>query len=571
MRTLLRASVLLAASSFALAAVEAAAPPVIPAASSDSSAHDVQDVLYVGKPHPLLLRLHLSSAGQSVLARWDAFMGKLFDYLDRNKSGGLDRVEARFAPPPQQMQQFFVGNAFLPSNPRLVVPFEQLDADRDGKVTLDELKAYYAKNGAGAVQVQTTVAPSGFVDPLTDVLFNLLDTNKDGKLSREELLAAERVLMRYDANDDELISQQELGETNINSAFALVQAAQLRGRVAQPQSVLLLVPRDDGRRVTGKLTLTREVLNRYDKDKDGKLTLDEIGFSREMFDRLDRNKDGKIDVLELLRWMKEKPTAEFSVRLGNDRQANLRGLAPPAQRPVDAMSVSLPGLRIRVVPQTIQLRYAPEAYFQMIFDQVDAGRKGMISRKQVESQENIYLRGLFDRADTNGDGRLTRQELTSYLTLITSARGLQISLSLVSSGKGLFQALDTNGDGQISVREMRNAWDQLAGYDLDGDGCISRWEFPQQLRLLVSDAPTAVNRQPIIADLNNLIRTTVPVRVARGPFWFRKMDRNGDGDVSRKEWLGTEEQFRAIDLDGDGLISVEEAEAFEARTRPKDS
>jgi hypothetical protein len=47
------------------------------------------------------------------------------------------------------------------------------------------------------------------------------------------------------------------------------------------------------------------------------------------------------------------------------------------------------------------------------------------------------------------------------------------------------------------------------------------------------------------------------------------MDRNGDGDVSRSEWLGTEEQFRAIDTDGDGLISVEEAEAYDARMRAK--
>jgi hypothetical protein len=38
------------------------------------------------------------------------------------------------------------------------------------------------------------------------------------------------------------------------------------------------------------------------------------------------------------------------------------------------------------------------------------------------------------------------------------------------------------------------------------------------------------------------------------------MDVNGDGDVSRREWLGTDEDFRRIDTDGDGLIDLQEAE-----------
>jgi hypothetical protein len=46
------------------------------------------------------------------------------------------------------------------------------------------------------------------------------------------------------------------------------------------------------------------------------------------------------------------------------------------------------------------------------------------------------------------------------------------------------------------------------------------------------------------------------------------MDRNNDGDVSPREFLGTEEQFRRLDADGDGLISAEEArQAGEAQRR----
>jgi EF hand len=55
----------------------------------------------------------------------------------------------------------------------------------------------------------------------------------------------------------------------------------------------------------------------------------------------------------------------------------------------------------------------------------------------------------------------------------------------------------------------------------------------------------------------------------KGPLWFRKMDKNRDGDVSRREWLGSEEMFRQIDRDGDGLISAEEADRFDAKTRKR--
>ena len=71
------------------------------------------------------------------------------------------------------------------------LPFEQLDADRDGKVTREELKAYYHKNGCAPVQVQTLYSPSLVgntvsMDVNSDALFNLLDLNKDGQISLYE-------------------------------------------------------------------------------------------------------------------------------------------------------------------------------------------------------------------------------------------------------------------------------------------------------------------------------------------------------------------------------------------------
>ena len=39
------------------------------------------------------------------------------------------------------------------------------------------------------------------------------------------------------------------------------------------------------------------------------------------------------------------------------------------------------------------------------------------------------------------------------------------------------------------------------------------------------------------------------------------MDKNGDGDITLREFLGTKEQFKNLDKNGDGFIELSEAEA----------
>jgi hypothetical protein len=55
------------------------------------------------------------------------------------------------------------------------------------------------------------------------------------------------------------------------------------------------------------------------------------------------------------------------------------------------------------------------------------------------------------------------------------------------------------------------------------------------------------------------------------PEWFRKMDTNGDGFVSPREFLGSRADFNRIDTNGDGLIDPQEAERYDALVRAKKS
>jgi hypothetical protein len=54
-------------------------------------------------------------------------------------------------------------------------------------------------------------------------------------------------------------------------------------------------------------------------------------------------------------------------------------------------------------------------------------------------------------------------------------------------------------------------------------------------------------------------RTVAPRDVPKAPDWFLSMDKNSDGDLSRGEFLGTTEQFRQFDANGDELLDTGEA------------
>ena len=56
-----------------------------------------------------------------------------------------------------------------------------------------------------------------------------------------------------------------------------------------------------------------------------------------------------------------------------------------------------------------------------------------------------------------------------------------------------------------------------------------------------------------------MVQTEVKLS-GQGPEWYQRMDRNGDGDVSRREFLSSRADFQRLDADADGLIDLSEAE-----------
>src|SRR5262249_2465536 len=59
---------------------------------------DVQDLVLFSDARPILVRLHIRIDDQPFPAIWNAFMQHLFDYLDINGDGNLDKDELERVP-----------------------------------------------------------------------------------------------------------------------------------------------------------------------------------------------------------------------------------------------------------------------------------------------------------------------------------------------------------------------------------------------------------------------------------------------------------------------------------------
>ena len=165
---------------------------------------------------------------------------------------------------------------------------------------------------------------------------------------------------------------------------------------------------------------------------------------------------------------------------------------------------------------------------------IDKDDKRYITRQQTGDGNNPALYQAFPIIDRDGDGKLTEEELRAWVALATESAGCVPTISVADNGRALFELLDVNNDGRLTLRELRGAWARLAPYDHDGDGAISREEIPQQFQLTVLESGVDPNvfQQQVAMGQPQVAQPPQPAHIERGPLWFRKMDVNGDGDVS---------------------------------------
>jgi Ca2+-binding EF-hand superfamily protein len=551
------------------------------AAPGESDGHKIA---YLGDRGPILIELHLHINGRPLRVAYAALMRKLFDYLDRDGDGVLSAKEAVAVP-----SATVLSNPLFIARGRLPGIQQRIRADEDGKVTRAALAAYYRQSGLPPLQISRgALQPNQFVlvrgvggedttaEKLTDRLFALLDTNKDGKLSRKELEAAPEVLGKLDIDEDEMLTAAEvMGEAGGTDPYGVAVRVVGRAQMGVPSSPLHVV--NDG---GDDPALGRALLQRYAKKGATSVQASALGLSKESLAILDREGNGTLTPAQLARFGKLPANVTLTVHLGNrgDRpMVSMKGDKPlpagfKAKVTDEGVTLQLGRSRLdlggaKASGRRVQINIRDQ--IKNLFLRSDRDNKGYVERKDLGRGNTIF--DSFDLIDRDGDGKITEKELLAWFDQLDSLRKLadrsSVSISVSNEGKGLFELLDTNRDGKLSVRELRNAPKLLERLAISDDS-LAREDVPRHYRASIALGPNG-GQDPLARQVVNVALRGDPRAVRgepqRGPLWFQKMDRNRDGDVSRNEFLGTDEQFKMIDTDGDGLISVAEAEAYDKR------
>ena len=383
------------------------------------------------------------------------------------------------------------------------------DFTPDGRIQPDEAAAWLGR-GAGrtarafALRTRRTFSP----DPrTTSRMWPLLDSDADGRLSADELgRAADRLWLR-DADDDRIIASSELASLRdqLNAAAGMAMR-QTRGPAVSRLAALHLEEKSDLERVDYVLQ------DMYAPLQD--LAASSFAALPKLFDELDADGDKWLRREELANLRFVPAHVELSVAFEREATDGKPRAKIEVQRHADEVEV-LPGAS------------ADRAWLAL-------GKTRIV----LAAQDLTVQAGPREGAPAPD----------AYGMANASLQQTQIRMVVHDESDALFDALDANADGRLGEREIATAPVQLARGDANGDGALAGDEAPYEMIVAF------VRGEPLGERSFTTPPSLAAAADAAAPAWFAFADLNRDGDVSRREFVGSAEQFARLDADGDGFV-----------------
>lgn len=373
--------------------------------------------------------------------------------------------------------------------------FHAMDANGDGVLSRDEFVNRYREGNENAPPAVST-GPLIEAPPLVDA-FARMDQNRDNAITRSEWRSdiAPASFARLDRNHDGVVTRDEFANPlPLGSAEARFGDLDLNGNG--------IIDRNEWR---GE-TLSFDVV---DRNRDNRVTVDEYvnqptgygygqGTLQSRFAQLDRNHNGVVNRGE---WRGETLSFDAVDRNGDNRIT----LDEYVNRPTDGY-----GYDSGTGMDRMEAR----------FSQMDRNRDGVVSRSEWRDSTS------FRTVDRNNDGVVTLREYLNAPVVYEQPYGYDQTSGGATS---VFGDLDRNGNGFIERREWPYDLTQFDAMDRNGDGRLAPYEYDR------TRATTRGTDQE-----------------------FRRLDLNGDGVITRREWTGSALTFDNYDRNRDGVVSRDE-------------
>lgn len=507
---------------------------------------------------PLLVEAEITVDGKPFRQLREPLIDKMMTYADSNKDGKATWDEALAS------SRFSFGRLRITTDNQKAGYLRLYDLNKNGLVERDEAsRAYVAITRANSFVVaagsggyfygRSMVFANGRVSTggtgASVDLVPILDVDQDGVVSAQEIVKAGERLQSRDADDNELLYPQEILTNSTPNRTAT------NSRRARPTTRVSAI-------AVGSTVSPEEVyqiIKSQYKNRDGDVTVESFLLAKSLFHQLDINDNGKFDADEASRLLDAEPQITLTVDLGpQGKGATIKHVSLQKSsngKPTDeTASVEFPGLIFKAKVHQGPANYPySERLGESYLSRYDKDNNGYLDKNELTGSFSRYL----EMWDGNADGKIFPKEIVESFQQTREPLSKQVRATVSRDGNSLFQALDQSGDGRLSLREMRTARAQLQSFDNNKDGKITTEEIPETIGVtfVLGYGYIQVGR-PVQGTRSNV---TPPKPDA--PEWFIRMDRNGDGYVTIKEFLGDKEQFQSLDANQDGFIEPKEAKS----------
>jgi hypothetical protein len=508
------------------------------AGDNDSAA--IHRLVYLGRSGPLFLKLDLTIDGQPISEFRRSYVLRQFEQFDKDSDGSLSPVEAAAVP---SFGKSANGERLLGDDWKLLD-----NSPTDGQLSLAELLPHYETFMGPPFSLTRRIQ-----DGLADVdLVAQLDTTDDRSISEDELKSGHEALRLLDLDDDETISAAELAPLSDPAGQPSFVTESEDGQQAYP---FVLLSAD-----ANLPAIADQILKQYDRslsedatpsetsptdDSPGELDRDEIPASYGQLLRFDGDRNRTLSASELVEALRQ-PGESLAVTVA----------MPKYSRP----TVSQPRLRDRPIEFSIK-RWAGASsdtinFFRIQMLRIDADKNRYLDRQEFGG---LDLEGAtFDTVDRDGNDQVVAGEIVAWLEERASLSQLRVIMRVDLQRQSLFEILDTNSDQRLTRREFLLGPEQIAAFDTNRNQSLDAAEIESRYHVTFELARPGLipNSQTMMQQGSN---SPVLQGSIDGPEWFRRMDLNQDGDVSRREFLGPASDFVRFDTDRDGALSAEEA------------